>query len=219
MSGPVETMTAPPPRLDDPPKSYADAAIEPPPQTNGVQQKRTDNAHSSNGQDSSGALDSSPSTPPRLDDPDKSYAQAAVERPPQSNGQKLNGMPVKSPGEYEGSGILEAPPQSPTKSSFRRPRAKGSRSSLRGKSMSTTSLNSEDTLYESYHHNGQLTSIKPTDDYELNLAQDEKERKPIRDRKSTKGEQELEIASGRIAAAGWERSGYVVWHLGISRDY
>lgn len=76
--------------------------------------------------------------------------------------------------------------------------------------MSTSSLNSEDTLYESYHHNGQLTSIKPPDDYEENLALDEKERKRKTNGASSKGEQELQIASGRIAAEGWDRSGYVI---------
>jgi hypothetical protein len=75
--------------------------------------------------------------------------------------------------------------------------------------MSTTSLNSEDTLYESYHHNGQLTSIKPTDDYGTNLTRAEEENEPVLNGKGSKGEQELHIASGRIAAAGWERSGYV----------
>jgi hypothetical protein len=76
-----------------------------------------------------------------------------------------------------------------------------------GKNMSTTSLNSEDTLYESHHHNGQLTSIKPPEDWEENLAVDERER---RGGTGKKGEMELQVASGRIAAEGWEKSGYAL---------
>ena len=209
-----------PPRLDEPDKSYAEAAIEPPPasQTNGVKKseegangvKEGANVVKTNGTSSS----SGPSTPPHHTDPLKSYADAAVEPPPSSNNLngihlKHNGAPAKSPGEYEGSGILDAPPTSPTRSGFRKPRTRNSRSDLKENSQSTTSLNSEDTLYESYHHNGQLTSIKPPQDYEENLALDERKRKPTRGNNGAKGEQELQIASGRIAAEGWERSGCV----------
>jgi 2-acylglycerol O-acyltransferase 2 len=209
MPGDIDTMSATPPRSDDPPKSYAEVAVKPPPRTNGSEKHDPTPAHSLNEHVEPESSTPSPSDPSCLDDPPKSYAEAAIEPPPQTNGHQTNGTYAKSPGEYEGSGILDAPPLSPTRSSFRRPRTKDSRSSLKGKSMSTTSLNSEDTLYESYHHNGQLTSIKPTDDYEENLARDEKERKATSNGKASKGDQELQIASGRIAAEGWERSGSV----------
>jgi len=214
-----------PPRLDEPRKSYAEAAVEPPPaqaQANGVGKSEEGGEEGAyvNGSKSNGA-----STPPNHVDPHKSYAEAAVEpTPPSTNGSlnvRHNGSLAKSPGEYSGNGILDLPPTSPTRSSFRKPRTRNSRSDLKDKekenqrnyhspqkSQSTTSLNSEDTLYESYHHNGQLTSIKPPEGYEENLALDERERKVKKQSgKSAKGEQELQIASGRIAAEGWERSG------------
>lgn len=213
MSG--EEMPAPttPPRLDEPEKSYAEVAVNPPPvqqqqESNGSRKRGGKSEEKTNGHVNGDSEGSSSSTPPQLVDPLKSYAEAAVEPPPPTNGIKHNGIAVKSPGEYEGSGILDAPPTSPTRSAFRKPRTRNSKSELRNKSASTTSLNSEDTLYESYHHNGQLTSIKPPEDYEENLALDERERRP-RNSASTKGEQELQIASGRIAAEGWDRSGYV----------
>lgn len=216
-----ETSTEAPPRLDDPNKSFAQVAVEPPlPKTNGTEKVEGVNGVNSNGHSNGDASSSRPSTPPgpqpvdpQVIEPPKTYADVAID-PPQSQshlstGFKHNGHPAKSPGEYEGSGILDAPPQSPTRSAFRKPRTRKSMSELKGKSPSTTSLNSEDTLYESYHHNGQLTSIKPPEDYEENLAVDERE-KPRTNGTNKKGEQELQIASGRIAGEGWDKSGYVV---------
>lgn len=160
-------------------------------------------------------VDSPAPPPPRLDDPKKSYADAAIKPPPQTDGDepvKTNGNGIthaKSPGEYEGSGILDAPPSSPPRSHHKRVRSRGSRSSLKINGFtSSTSLASEDTLYESYHHDGRLTSVRPPEDYEHNLTLTEKEKKPLTNGVSTKGEQEAKIASGRVAAAGWDSSGY-----------
>jgi hypothetical protein len=223
-----ESAAEAPPRLDDPDKSFAQMAVEPPtPETNGT--KKDEGVHNvkTNGHANGDASSSEPSTPPgpqliepHVIDPLKSYAEAAVEPPPSqsqshlTNGFKHNGQPAKSPGEYEGSGILDAPPQSPTRSAFRKPRTRKSMSELKSKSASTTSLNSEDTLYESYHHNGQLTSIKPAEDYEENLALDGKE-KSRTNGTTKKGEQKLQIASGRIAGEGWDKSGYVSLSLQV----
>jgi len=62
-------------------------------------------------------------------------------------------------------------------------------------------------VYQKYQdgEGGHLTSVKPPEDYEQNLELDEKERKSPH--ASTKREQELGLESGRVAAAGWERSG------------
>jgi 2-acylglycerol O-acyltransferase 2 len=53
-----------------------------------------------------------------------------------------------------------------------------------------------------YGEGGRLTSVKPADDYEQNLRQGEKEKKSNVSKK-----EELDLVSGRKAAAGWERSG------------
>lgn len=76
----------------------------------------------------------------------------------------------------------------------------------------------ENVVYEKHDdgNGGQLTSVKPTEDYEKNLKTVEKEFKPITNGKkesSSKGEQELELTSGRVASAGWEKSGYVFCYV------
>jgi len=143
--------------------------------------------------------------------PAKSYAEAAVEPPPPKTNGARNGNTsnqsdynaVKSPGEYEGSGILDVP-TSPVRG-HKKLGSRSSRSSLKTngvkKGRSNASENNE-LVYEEYQDGkgGQLTSLKPSEDYERALKTYKKEGAHTR-----KGEQEL--ASGRVAAAGWERSG------------
>lgn len=166
--------------------------------------------------------------PERLDSPPKSFAKVTLELPSEPNGlpnnhpgtqnDSRNYKAVQSPGEYEGAGILDAPP-SPTRG-HKRLSSRSSRSSLRGaktlKKNGSSDEKAEAVVYEKHEdgNGGQLTSVKPTEDYEKNLKTDEKEYKPItngkKEEKSSKGEQELELTSGRVASAGWEKSGYVV---------
>jgi 2-acylglycerol O-acyltransferase 2 len=161
--------------------------------------------------------------PERLDHPSKSFAQVTSEPPAESNGLP-NGSPehsaikynaVQSPGEYVGAGILDAP-VSPARG-HKRLGSRGSRGSLNGvkspkKQLSIGSENSDNVVYEKHSdgNGGQLTSVKPTEDYEKNLKQGQREEKlNANGASATKGEQELELTSGRVASAGWERSGHV----------
>lgn len=165
--------------------------------------------------------------PERLDHPSKSFAEATLEPPSKSNGlpnnppgtknSSNNYKAVQSPGEYEGAGILDAP-ASPTRG-HKRLSSRSSRGSLNGikstKKKGSTDEKVENVVYEKHDdgNGGQLTSVKPTEDYEKNLKTVEKEFKPITNGKkesSSKGEQELELTSGRVASAGWEKSGYVL---------
>ncbi|KAE9962715.1 hypothetical protein BLS_010103 [Venturia inaequalis] len=171
------------------------------------------------------SLHEEPEAPERLDSPAKSFAKVTLELPSESNGlpnnhpetqnDSRNYKAVQSPGEYEGAGILDAPP-SPTRG-HKRLSSRSSRSSLRGaktlKKNGSSDEKAEAVVYEKHEdgNGGQLTSVKPTEDYEKNLKTDEKEYKPItngnKEEKSSKGEQELELTSGRVASAGWEKSG------------
>jgi 2-acylglycerol O-acyltransferase 2 len=149
-------------------------------------------------------------TPNPPDMPSKTYADAVVEPPPP----KINGVhdgekpapaaysAVKSPGEYTGSGILDAP-TSPARG-HKRLGSRSSRNSLKAKEVKKKSSDEENGLvYEKYQdgNGAHLTSLKSTEEYEEGLKQDKKElqhHSPERERK---------LASGRVAAAGWERSG------------
>jgi len=163
--------------------------------------------------------------PEQLDHPAKSYVEATLEPPSEFNGLPNNPpgqtgggySAVQSPGEYVGAGILDAP-ASPTRG-HKRLGSRSSRGSLNGikspkKKRLGESAEADNVVYEKHSdgNGGQLTSVKPTEDYEKNLQQVEKEAKPKTNGISspTKGEQELELTSGRVASAGWERSGYVM---------
>lgn len=166
--------------------------------------------------------------PDRLDNPSKSFSEAISEPPSESHGLPNNPLStrngnnnykaVQSPGEYEGAGILDAPASPPR--GHKRLSSRSSRGSLNGVKSSKRKGSSdekvEDVVYEKHEDgNGrQLTSVKPTEDYEKNLKTDEREYKPKtngkKKEKASKGEQELELTSGRVASAGWETSGYVV---------
>lgn len=167
-----------------------------------------------------------PVAPERLDHATKSFAEATLEPPSDSNGIPNNPpgiqngsvyKAVQSPGEYEGAGILDAP-TSPTRG-HRRLTSRSSKGSLNGikspkkKMSSETSeeVNVNKVVYEKHEdgNGGQLTSVKPTEDYEKNLKQTEVEARPKTNgtKSPTKGEQELELTSGRVASAGWEKSG------------
>jgi 2-acylglycerol O-acyltransferase 2 len=158
--------------------------------------------------------------PERLDLPSKSYAEATLEppadpntlpnNPPEQPANKYTA--VQSPGEYVGAGILDAP-ASPTRG-HKRLSSRTSRGSLNGikSPKKQRSSESDNIVYEKHSdgNGGQLTSVKSTEDYEKNVKQGEKEEKPTTNgTSSTKGDQELALTSGRVASAGWERSGYV----------
>ncbi|KAF2090779.1 diacylglycerol O-acyltransferas-like protein 2B [Saccharata proteae CBS 121410] len=140
------------------------------------------------------SLNSEPSLPKerrahRL--PPKSYAEA-TETPAheqQSNGAVTNGADGPSmPAEYSGEG-MDYSAHSPVR-----------RGHKRGPSKSNgTSKQDNKVVYEKHRDpdGNLLTSIKPDESYEKGLRQDEKERK--RDEKS-------ELATGRQAGAGWEKS-------------
>jgi 2-acylglycerol O-acyltransferase 2 len=149
--------------------------------------------------------------------PSKSYAEAAVEPPPapKTNGSlevdlsQINGnLPVKSPGEYVGKGILDAP-TSPIRG-HKRLGSRSSRSSLKTNSVKKKSSSDESELVHERYQDGKggiLTSLRSTEDYHLALEQDAREKK-----RHSSSTQEQELASGRVAAAGWERSGLVDTH-------
>jgi hypothetical protein len=140
--------------------------------------------------------------------PSKSYAEAVVEPPPPTatNGwlevdsSESNGnLPVKSPGEYVGKGILDAP-TSPVRG-HKRLGSRSSRNSLKTNGIKKQS-SSDELVHERYQdgRGSRLTSLKSTEDYHLALEQDAREKTPS-------SKEEVELASGRVAAAGWERSG------------
>ena len=147
-------------------------------------------------------------------------AKAMAEPPSQTNGDTLHGGPSTAsavqpptPGEYTGAG-LDDTPRSPMRSRHRKTDSRGSGKSNGISSMKpSSSTSSESSVLDANGYNlvhekyddgdgGRLTSVKPADDYEQNLRQGEKQKKP---KVSTKGE--LDLVSGRQAAAGWERSG------------
>jgi hypothetical protein len=144
------------------------------------------------------------------DMPAKSYAEAAVEPPPppaKTNGwlevdsSDSNGnLPVKSPGEYVGKGILDAP-TSPVRG-HKRLGSRSSRNSLKTNGVKKKD-SSEELVHERYQdgRGSRLTSLKSTEDYHLALEQD------AREKTLAASQEEQELASGRVAAAGWERSG------------
>jgi hypothetical protein len=148
--------------------------------------------------------------PNALDMPSKTYADAVVEPPPpKTNGIHDGDAPshtdndaVKSPGEYSGSGILDAP-TSPVRG-HKRLGSRSSRNSLRAKEVKKKNSSEENNLvYEKYQdgNGAHLTSRKSTEEYEEGLDQDKKEMQ------HHSPERQRELASGRVAAAGWERSG------------
>jgi hypothetical protein len=142
----------------------------------------------------------------------KSYAEAILATPPasphQPNGIEKDMEPSKqwangdvtTPGEYEGAGLYDAP-KSPMRFGHRKTSSRGS---LR--SNASSKKKSENDLFEKYDdgEGAKLTSVKASQDYEHNLACSEKGGKP--NGVQTKGE--MELVSGRQAAAGWDRSGY-----------
>jgi 2-acylglycerol O-acyltransferase 2 len=163
-------------------------------------------------------------TQPPIPEPpgDLTYADAAAESPPplpeetddEGAGQEDASAPAVQPPtpiELTGVGLDEAP-RSPSRFGHRRG---GSKGSIKANGKPKTSASSESSIvsqsdlalvFEKYPdgQGGKLTSVRAPPDYEQNLLQDERERSPnVR----TKGE--LELVSGRQAAAGWERSGYV----------
>lgn len=149
----------------------------------------------------------------------KSYADMVLQTPPDSPRERPADWRVdnSTPQELEGKGLQE----SPTTPTFGHRRA-GSRHSPKPRSRNRDSWPSAESkvpeesqedmedniVYEKYTGgNGEhLVSVKATADYEENLKVDEREKKRNRE-SETKGEQELELVSGRQAAAGWEKSG------------
>jgi 2-acylglycerol O-acyltransferase 2 len=155
--------------------SYADAAsLDPPEQTNGTSQVTTQQPI-----------------------PGISYADAASMDPPaQTNG---TGQ-VTTPGEYVGEG-LDAAPKSPVRG-HKKVTARGSRGSLRQTSKDQKSNDGGEVVYEkvSGMNGSDLTSIKPSYDYEESIRLDDSERRVPRNNG-------LKLVSGRQPAAGWETSG------------
>lgn len=156
------------------------------------------------------ALNPEPSRPEEREEqhlPPKSYSDAAQEPPPASYPSKTNGMrPLDppTPPEYSGAGMGDAP-QSPGRG-HKRVSSKPSDSKLNGNGNVQKERMSENgsivrEKYVSANGSGDLlTSIKPSDDFEEELRQDETERKKRRG----------ELVTGRRAGAGWERSKYGV---------
>ena len=115
-----------------------------------------------------------------------------------------------TPGEYTGTGLDESP-----RNSMRLTHKRvGSRGSNRAngrpawasssESSSVVSQNDLNLVYEKYSdgEGGRLISVRQPPEYEQNLKLNEKERRP-----GVQSKGELELVSGRQAAAGWERSG------------
>jgi hypothetical protein len=147
-------------------------------------------------------------------------AQAMAEPPSRTNSDTLHGgssttsaVQPPTPGEYAGTGLDDAL-RSPVRSRHRKTGSRGSGksngisntkpSSSTSSESSVLDANDYNLVYERYNdgEGGRLTSIKPADDYEQNLKQRDRGKPP---NGSTKGE--LDLVSGRQAAAGWERSG------------
>lgn len=176
-------------------------------------------AHStSNEPETNGQVEPAPPEPPG----DKSYAEAAVSSPPplpedtddedvERDTTSAPAVQPPTPGEYTGTGLDEAP-RSPTRFGHKRAGSRGSHKANgrpKASSSSSSSIVSQTDLnlvFEKYSdgEGGKLTSVRPPPEYEMNLQQGEKERAP-----AVKSKGELELVSGRRAAAGWERSGCV----------
>lgn len=136
----------------------------------------------------------------------KSYADAAIEHPPNGAHLKhdLDGIhDLDGRGEqYTGEGMAESP-RSPT----RKPHRRVSSKSMNG----TTSRDVSDGLQpklvqEKFEgkDGDTLTSVKPPNGYEENLKLDKKERPQKHKRAPSEN-----LVSGRKAGAGWEKSAYV----------
>jgi len=115
-----------------------------------------------------------------------------------------------TPGEYTGTGLDESPRNS-MRFTHRRIGSRGSnRANGRparassSESSSVVSQNDLNLVYEKYSdgEGGRLISIRQLPEYEQNLKLDEREQMP-----DVQSKGELELVSGRQAAAGWERSG------------
>lgn len=161
--------------------------------------------------------------PPAPEPPgDKSYVKAAASSPPplpedtdeEDLKQDMTPAPAvqpPTPGEYTGAGLDQAP-RSPIRFSHKRAGSRGSNKANgrpKTSSSSSSSIVSQTDLnlvFEKYSdgEGEKFTSVRPPAEYEMNLKQDEKEERP-----DVKSKGELELVSGRQAAAGWERSGYV----------
>ena len=136
--------------------------------------------------------------------PPKAYKEAAIE--PEEKQKKetelsQNGMRMNGSNEIEISGTgMDDSPTSPQKKSGHR---KGPSSLANGVKKDKTDVNENVLEFEKHQSsNGEhLTSTKPDDTYETALRQDEKE-KP----KPKPKQRKADLASGRRAEAGWERS-------------
>ena len=145
---------------------------------------------------------SQPGPPPLPEDTDEEIGEAddtptATVQPP-------------TPGEYTGAGLDESP-RTPLRFSHRRV---GSRGSNRANGRPTRASSSESSIvsqnelnlvYEKYSdgEGGRLISVRQPPEYEQNLKLDEKEKRP---NAGVQSKGELELVSGRQAAAGWDRS-------------
>ncbi|KAK8216903.1 diacylglycerol O-acyltransferase 1 [Zalaria obscura] len=136
----------------------------------------------------------------------KSYADAAVDHLPKTNGKPLR-LDFGADGEvesYSGEGMDESP-----RSPARKPHKRTSSKSLKGDKKEAKEVNEgpggtqSKLVYEEFHNGEQLTSVKPSDGFEASHRQDEN--KVPEEQASSKEE----LVSGRRAGAGWEKSAYV----------
>jgi 2-acylglycerol O-acyltransferase 2 len=107
----------------------------------------------------------------------------------------VNGNGPTTPGEYTGEG-LDAAPKSPIRG-HKKVSSRSSRTSLK-------QTETDSVVYEKISRsNGEnLTSVKPSYDYEASIELDESER-------PNRNNNKLQLVSGRKPSAGWEKSGYV----------
>lgn len=134
--------------------------------------------------------------------PGKSYADAASDGSPTSTGSGtyLRYSADGTGEQYEGQGMDEAP-RSPTRD-FRRAHKRVSSKNMNGDRKEANEGAQTKLVYEKFHNGDRLTSVKPSDDYEQNLRQDEREMPREQEKASSKDE----LVSGKRAGAGWEKS-------------
>ena|ERR1700761_6701884 len=130
--------------------------------------------------------------------PGISYADAAsIEPSGLTNGTSHEST---TPGEYEGEG-LDVAPKSPVRG-HKKVSSRSSHGSLKQPAKDQMSKAKDEVVYEKVSgiNGNDLTSVKPSYDYEESIRLDDSERR----NPENNG---LKLVSGRTPAAGWARSG------------
>ena len=153
--------------------------------------------------------------------PPKSYADTVAEPPRQNGGAIDPGVLKSEPADPKKRAEQDLPPKSYADSVVQPTRQNGDAAGLSNGQSNGTVMNGEakkldedKLVYEKYtSQDGQtsLTSVKVDDEHHESLVHSEKSA-PRDQKKSKKHDAPKELASGRRAGAGWERSAYEHQH-------